>query len=424
VWGKNSIDVKYPRYIAPSIEIKKPNWRSFHMEIVKKKEYTTVSNNELLLGTEFPDGDELITIPFNPNRRITIIISGDNDSGKTTLLNSIVYDQLHYRYGRYIAHIDPKGDTLNIEHPNINPEFIRKLADHEIYAGGYYLKRIYAKASGMLGIDGQSFIPALPDFQGADKATEMNRLKEFFHLTTPDASAALGLLCAAMQNKPETIKELLNGIAQMKESGVGERTKKLESEIMARKLTDELGDESINMPKLLHDFHILVLRVPLTKETMTDFIASLFVSNIMGSREKAIMTGDGWVNKPTSIVCDEADKYAGERTLTNSLINQVTTKFRALNNTVGLDSILASQHISYLDPTQVLEADYIIGTRLNLKADIELLRPRAGMGIYTMQETEFVIGQHPKEWWILDKNGQVFTFYPLPTRCSMKKVSS
>lgn len=410
------------RNTFPNFKIQKKIWQPFIRVYKPPNEFVDVNKNELLLGYEPNDFDyeTKVTIPFNPNRRITIVITGDNDAGKSVFAQFII-GQLRFRFNRYIAFIDPKDDTYNLEKPNKNPYFVEILKKYKIQPHAHNFVRIYPKFAGMLGVNGIPFAPSLKDFQGTDKIILIERLAQFFELEKGDP--ALQLLSAVMLSKkpPNSIKELLDRIEEMQESGIGERVKKLKSQILTKKLTEQLSDETINIPLLLKQHGMVVLKVPLIKEqsALTDSIASLFISNIMAEREKTIITGEGYLERPVSIVCDEADKYAGTNTITNSLISQITTKFRSLRNTAGLDSILITQHASYLDPTQVLEADYIFGVRLNMQQDIELLKARAGAEIYNMQELEYIIGHHPKIFWCLDKNGEVKYFRPLPTMNSM-----
>lgn len=385
-----------------------------------------VGDDEVLLGTyenwtENPDS-ELFKIPHDFRRRLTATITGDNDSGKTTLFNSVVYDQLHARAGRLTAAIDPKEDSVNLPFPNTTPAFVKMLAKLNISPAGYPITTLYSK--GMLGVDGIQFVPSLRNFDAADEATSIDRLAEFFDLKGDDSKKALGLLAAAMNEHPETYEELIAKAKSIREGGVAARVEKLEDNIRLKVLEGSLTNEFIDIPKLLHETGILVLRVPNVKEQRTAILASIFISNLLAARELFIRTGKGYGDRPITLALDEADKYAGTNTLANALITQTTTKFRAIHNVAGLDSILSSQHPSNLDEQQVMESDIVVGTRLSTEDDKKVMRNRVGVKLWRLQNTEFVMGQHPKQFWFSDKNGQVETFYPLPTRLSMKKVGA
>lgn len=395
-------------------------WQPFKRKF-QEKNFIKIKENELLLGYEPEDLDyeTKVTIPFNPNKRITIVITGDNDSGKSVFAQFLI-SQLRYRFNRYIAFIDPKDDTYNMESPNTNPEFIKILKKYGIKPTAHKLIRLYPKFANFIEVKGVSFIPSLFDFIGSDRIILTDRLAQFFEIEKSDP--ALPLLCGVMlsNNPPKTLIELLNRIEQLQEAGIGERVKKLKAQIILKTMTEQLSDKPTNIPELLYKIGMLVFKIPLIKEqtNLSDSITSLFISNLMTEREKSIL-GKGILNRPVSIICDEADKYAGTNTITNSLLSQITTKFRSLRNTAGLDSILVTQHAAYLDATQVLEADYIFGVKLTMKQDIELLKVRALNEIHNITNLEYVINQHPKIFWCLNKNGEVKYFKPLPAPNSM-----
>jgi len=413
------------------------SWFPLLKEYEEPPQYVNVRKNELLLGYEPWDDnyETAVTIPFDPSKRRTFIITGDNDSGKS-VFSQFLMGQLRYRFGRYIAMIDPKDDSYNMQKPNKRQDLIEILNHYRIKPQAHSLIRIYPKFSKMLGVDGVAWAPSLKDFKGLDTTTEISRLAKFFDLEKKDPSLRL-VTMAITQEKNRTVECpikyahsdykkcktcfkkdtcILYEICKIKERGIGARTEKLEEGIMLKVLAEQLQDDSVDIPELLATYGMVVLKVPIIKEEIdvTDAFASLFISSIMTAREKYLISGKGELNRPVSIVCDEADKYAGTNTITNSLITQITTKFRSIRNQAGLDSILITQHPSYLDSTQVLEADYIFGVRLNMQEDIDLLKQRAGAKIYDMEECEFIIGQHPKVFWVLDKNGGVKFFKPLP----------
>jgi len=425
-------------------------WSPLLKEYEEPPQYVNVGKNELLLGYEPWDDnyETAVTIPFDPSKRRTFIITGDNDSGKS-VFSQFLMGQLRYRFGRYIAMIDPKDDSYNMQKPNIKSSLIEILNHYRIKPQAHPLIRIYPKFSKMLGVDGVAWAPSLKDFKGLDTTTEISRLAKFFELEKKDPSLRIVTMFITSEEKKYRTVEcpikyahkdyekcdkfkkindkefapcpkrdvcLLYEINKIKEKGIGTRTEKLEEGIMLKVLAEQLQDDSVDIPELLATYGMIVLKVPVVKEEIdvTDAFASLFISSIMTAREKYLISGKGEINRPVSIVCDEADKYAGTNTITNSLLTQITTKFRSIRNQAGLDSLLITQHPSYLDSTQVLEADYIFGVRLNMQEDIDLLRQRAGVKIYDMEECEFIIGKHPKVFWVLDKNGGVKFFKPLP----------
>jgi hypothetical protein len=433
----NNIEIDYDRSIANK-SIKNRTWMPFHTEYEKPPEFEGIAEDELLLGEEIevwnhPETGEVITyetgeplaIPMSRNRRITMVMTGDNDSGKSVLSQLVIY-QLRYRFNRLIALIDPKGDSYNMEKPNTNYKLIQELLRYKIQPRGHQLIRLYLAFTRSLGVKGIPFTPSLPNFIGLEKASELDRLAKYIGLERGDPSLPLLSSVIFAKNRPKTIDQMLYAIAEAKKSGVGARTEKLETLIKVKRDTGELGDEVMDIPKLINNYGMVVLQVPLGNEQLniSDNIASLFISSIMVSREQAIVLKKGWCNKPVSIVCDEANKYAGRNTITNSLLTEVTTRFRSIRNTAGLDSILITQHPSYLDDEQVLEADYVFGVRLNMENDINLLKRRVGSNIYNMQELPFVIGEHPKIFWVADKNGGVRYFKPLPAPNSMPKQKS
>lgn len=420
------------KYSNP-FKVKHPRWQKDFSPLEAKEleivDFPKIPDDVLVLGTEYPDSETLVTIPFDKEKRITIVIIGDNGSGKSVLAKFIVVDQLHGRYKRPLAVIDPKLDLQTILQKLNNKALIAKLGFFGFRPKAYnyakFISPMALKIQGAITPENERYQMSLPMLNKIIEYSPTIGLSEVYKLfnTQQGEASARELQTIFLSSKPENSLALEEDIYSIEPKC----PPTLESQFKLLKLSKIIGDKGINYPELLMKFKILILEMQVSSKsenTLQDIFADNFVTSLIQDRSLSVSSNNtqGFIDTPFTIFMDEGSVFAGKDKQTSEIMQMITTKYREFSpakkalgiKTYGCDSVIVSQHFD-LDDILIKEADWVIHAKISDDKDAEKLQLR---GLYAddIQEAKHLDSEgHPKQFQAVGKQGEKIRFYPLPT---------
>jgi len=400
---------------------------------IEIEQFTEVGQNEILLGYDPDDPNEIVTIPFNPRKRITMVIQGDNNSGKSVLARNIVCDQLHARFGRKVLFLDPKGDSRNLKIPNRNASHRRILSNYNIMPTNYHVKYISPIALNVQGAwarkpDGILYKIGLDGYNKIEnKEIRLNMLLNLFFTQKGEASArALQafFLAEFVPSKMYQLKEMVQALKP--------KVLVLDANVDLYEKTDVLGDKGIDYAKLLNENGILAVETVVSdpkKDTLQDVFIEDTIQHCVQDRTKSVITGnqEGNLSQPFTVLMEESDIFCGVGKNTAGITEQLVTKFREISPeqkakgiaTYGCDAIFVVQHSNKIEQVPVSEADWVIFSRISDEHDFDNRIADRGYDSvhkYDFMNMEYDANVWPKLHMAIDKNKTIKPFYPLPSR--------
>lgn len=397
---------------------------------VEIEQFTTIGDDEILLGYDPDDPYKPVTIPFNKNKRITIVIQGDNSSGKSILARNLAIDQLHYRFGRKVLFIDPKGDSKNLMYQNKNQEHKRILENHGIMPGCYeYTKYISPAALSVSGAWGEKYPLGLNNY-GKIRELDM-RLQmiwnAFFTKRGEAPARALQDFFSMPDNIPLRMQDFYDKVCAVKPAQLV-----LQSYVKQYMENGTMADEGIDYARLLKEYGILAVQLVVSnpkKDTPQDIFFEDVLSHCVNDRKLSVVSGnrEGSLSEPFCVLTDEGDNFMGKEKSTANLAESLTTKYREFEpamkaqgiKTYGCDSIILSQHSYTLEKIPISEADWMIFSRVSDENDFQhRMKDRGydGVNYYEWSNMEYEKDVYPKLFCAIDKNKTEKYFYPLPSR--------
>lgn len=407
------------------------NWSQLQRTDFEMPEFTTVANDEILLGASTRDYEDAVVIPYPKNRRLTIVIIGGQGSGKSILAKSIVYDNLHHRFGHPIFAIDPKKDSQRIRFPNTNPEFNARLHEYGINAKGYphakYIVPKFIDLEDALGkITNGEVTLSLRDFLATDKDTRVALMASILQIKQEETGFAVINKLMMRDTPPTTIADFkcemlkIMDVKSLKSSRLGWKFDDLVD-------TKKLSDDTFEYGKELAKNKILIMEGTISDEDTSEYmtqgvITNIAIHNIISERKKS-NNGNGCLNKIPVIFMDEASSFAGKGKMSAGIMTSLSTKYREINQKAGITSVVVSQFLHELAPKIVSEADYLIFPKINNANDIDILKVRP-FDTYVLDNLHFDPNDRPNEWIVSGRNGieDWQSFFPLP--CASKMGSA
>lgn len=413
------------------------SWDYLNPKKIEEKIFKEIPENVLFIGYDYYDPDEPFFIPFDKDKRITILIQGRNGSGKSILFKRIVYDNLHLRQGRYVLDCGAKADSQTIRSPNTNPKYlykIRKFGGKPVaYSYAKYITPYFLRIPGAIGDPFSLSVKGIADLIKFNATIGMKDIYGIFNTKMEDSSGtALLEFFSGKKPPPNTVKELEKLIENY--TAKNPQMKHLTNQFSALTNTSKLTDNYIYYPELLKKHKILCCEFqvvnPDDNNVQTVFLNNI-IQTVMQDRVQSIVSNNtqGYIDVPPVVALDEGDVFAADGTSTSYSIRELLTKYREINpqkasegiKTAGCDLVLSTQHLSALDKYIVAEADYIITSKLQLKADAEVLKHRGlSSGAISFLQTMPYPDTYPKPFAIIYPDNSIALMYPAETLSWMK----
>lgn len=404
---------------------------------IVEKIYKEIPDDVLFIGYELDNPDEPFFIPFNREKRISILIQGPNGSGKSKLYQNIMYDNLHLRQDRPVLDCGAKLDSQTIRFPNTNPKFVNRIKKFGGRPTGYpYAKYITPEFLNIPGAIGERFslsVKGLTELIKFSPTIGMNDTFNIFNTNMTDSAGTALMEFFMSEEPPYTIDELSKKIENHVKKNP--QVKQLPNQFKMLTYTKRLTDSYISYPKLIKENKILCVEFQIASADENNIQAVFLnniIQNVMQDRTLSILSNNqkGYLDKPPVIGSDEADIFAGAKTTTSETIRELLTKYREINpqkaaegiNTSGCDLLLATQHLSFLDPYIIAEADYIITAKIRNKSDAEILRNRglSADDIYFLQHELPYPNTYPKPFAVIFPDNSIGLMYPKETLTWMR----
>ena len=412
------------------------SWDYLNPKIIEEKIFKQIPENVLFIGYDYYDTDEPFFIPFDPNKRITVLVQGKNGSGKSILFKRIVYDNLHLRQRRYVLDCGAKLDSQTIRYPNTNPKYIAKIKKFGgkpvAYPYAKYITPAFLNIPGAIGEKFSLSVRGMSELIKFSPTIGMNDAFTIFNTNMTDSAGTALMEFFMSEEQPFSLNELSNKI----ESHVKKnpQVKQLPNQFKMLTFTKRLTDSYISYPKLIRENGILCVEFQLASADENNIQAVFLnniIQNVMQDRTLSILSNNnqGYLNRPPVIALDEGEIFAGNKTSTSETIRELLTKYREINpqkaaegiNTTGCDLVLSTQHLSFLDPYIVAEADYIITSKIQNKSDAEILKSRglSSDAIYFLQTMPYP-DSYPKPFAVIYPDNSISLMYPAETLSWMK----
>lgn len=428
-------DVKVDYKKINQMGYKPIEWAEDHFlkpKIIEEPQFTTVTDDEILLGRE-PYDDEFetkVTYPNPRGRRTTIVICGGQGSGKTVVAKNIVFDNLHFRFGHPILAFDAKADTKAATKPNVNPQFIDIMAKYNIRPGGYNIMHVVPKFMDLFGAwgkkAGNEISISMEDFTLMDKDQRVAIMCQILEVKTDEPAYAVISQIMMAEELPKTPQQFLIQMQDIMEA------QKIKSERLKWKFealinTKKIGVEHFDYYKHMKQRGIVALEGSIgdekTIETMTQGVmVNLAIYNVVNGRLNEIRKGKRREPIPY-IFMDEASNYAGKDGLSAGIMTAVSTKYRAIDEVPGIGSVVVTQFLRELAPKIVSEAELIICPKLTDARDIQIIKDR-GSDNFLFDNMYYNPDARPNEFVAFGRNGlsDYRLFKPLPTRSWMGRA--
>lgn len=428
-YHKLNATIKKSRY-RPTIR----EWKVWELNPLPDIKHDLLPENEAILGWDVNDPNLLSTIPFNPKKRLTMVIQGDADSGKSTLCKWFC-TQLNLRWKRPLAIFDPKRDWRTLLLKNTHQPHIQELERIGLKPKAYD-KMCFISPEAIKIMDAQGKPYGISPKQISD-LIQFNPIlgtELVYKLwdTSSGEPVARALQRIFYEKKPQSMKELINLIENYsKIFDVSNTPPTLAAQFFLLQMQKILSDNSVNIPQLLAENKILDLELQISSEkenTIQDFFVFAAINDLIADRTVSVSSSNkqGYNHVPVTLIIEEGNVFAAPNRLTTEQLTMITTKYREINplkasegiNTYGFDFIIVCQHISDLEQRIVEEADWIVTPRVSSDEDIQLLKLRGldPFDIYELQNLEYSINKYPKTFKAIPKlkrNG-IRTFKPLP----------
>jgi len=397
-----------------------------HPELIK---YIKQNPSEIPLGCESRDFniDELVTVPFNKNKRFTCAIQGNNDSGKSVLTRSLVYDGLHDLGERDILFFDLKLDSHTLIHENNNAKQIKILNRFGRYPKKREMRFVtpfYLSRAGAYADEKHKFSISPKSINSiANLEKRLSFLCKLWN-TTIDEPVGQALQEIWIKNDPPNSMVELDYIMMVLSEGEGRKTPpKLLARYSLLKQMGILGENDLNFPKLLAESKLLTFEgvlPPENQENLQDLFIMKILNDFISDREKSIISKNkqGYTHKPPTIVIEEASLIAGRLCMSADEVEAILTRYREPVpemkqygiHSYGFDLVLTTQHFASFSKIINSEVDNLITSRVTSEADFDIIKSRGYRDysfVYDLDKSEY-----PYEHVLINRNGETQTFYP------------
>lgn len=434
-----------------------------------------IGENQMLLGFTSPEytPNNIVTIPMdiinNESGKIvarpkTIIIIGEKGAGKSILESIILFDNIVNKLHiptvvvdaspvmEWHTHVKPITSMFDKRTANFYKNF---LSQYYQEPKGYSYEAYKPAFDNVFKEEGvtKSITLTLPDFRelwdGADKLDAIKTLMDI--LETDDTRAAESMGIQVLSNPLiAEFSEINNGIAANAiipgtVDNVNQRSRAFMSYLQVARLLGVLGDSDSNVNNNIlmdvkeKDYVIIRSKAPATAKQDAIFVKNqaytkVLLTKILNDRLRYISgspeeKAKSHINHPfgMAVLIGEIAQLApasGEGYL-NKLLENLATLYRK----AGVTLIGETQNAALLNPNLLAQADYIITSNLNTKANISVLKekgvPSENIEIlrHLKKEVMTSIGTKVSEFAIIDKHNKIRSFFPTLPCSAFKSVS-
>ncbi len=411
-------------------------WGQFlKQQDIETEQFTSIGDDELLLGASSLDYEDAVTIPFNKKQRITLLLQGDNSSGKSKLAQFLVYGQLNGRFKRPVLSCDAKLDSHTLIRKNTNQAHKRILKlfgiEPEKWDCAKYISPETLDVSGAWAKNkGGLFRISLKNLNDIKNPTvKLSLVWKLFNTEFGEPAARELQKIFLNEHPPMSMTELSKAIHSIEPKP----PPTLLTQFDLLKDNKTLGDTGLNFPKLLMENELLILEMIISsakENNIQDIFVNMVIMSCIQDRKLSVDTENkqGYINRPFTVFIEEGNVFCGKGKETAELADMITSKFRQFNpekaskgiETYGCDSVIVSQHIHELSPILVKESDWVLMPKLTDMRDGEILKERNldSVDLQELQSLDYPTTR-PVEWSAIGKNKEIFHFWPLPTQNTM-----
>lgn len=367
-----------------------------------------------------PNKPVYIDFDVKSNNPPAIVCMGRKGSGKTILVMNIIH-QLYRMYDCHIFIIDPKASLASHKQPQDREKYITFLMQIGIPPAGLPLKLITPH-----------FLGTSPKYKDTDiyysiGMDDFNRIQEFSVrkklmesiLGLKDNEGSIRKLNEVLSRNPQNFDEMIKATKQVNNSNAYYRRitvfdtnlkRRIESKVLA-------DNESVDIVELMQE-NIVALQCSLMQ---AEGFNATYVAFALAQIKEGFEAGR--FKKPVAFLIDEADVLNPSGALTppsKPFLEQMSTKWRS----DGAIPISIVQDPSKLSETTILQADYVLTPRIGYGTSESRMIAAHFPTVNTFELSRLHYGKgYPKEWVVIDVDGNVTPFYPIycPSMMSLKE---
>lgn len=401
-----------------------PNHNPEQRQIVRELEIPIGTRNKLtvekLLNMSRRELRRELVIMENTEKGVFITITGMQDTGKSHLAASIFFDHMIRRQGVHGMIIDPAREyetrqkftknpaTWNLwTSLDLLPRYNLSLAPHTPYVCATDPKREKAYQIDPERISVHDLFTLL-DLWGKKNAPQRRRLRAAIREYRRARGMSEGIQLLSTPCPPA--RELINFLSL---GAAGPTDVVIE---MIENLADE-GTIGTRFPNPSFSLELLEGKTPCIRTTidkrMYGKMAGIIELAIWDIINKRIQGGADIERTPVQILIDEYNVVANEKNF--EFFSNIYDQMRKFG--IGLLGIAPSPRDLHV--TAIKQSDYwICGKIMSRSAEAEDIRQRLGTWVDPDILTELRDpgkGKYPKQFALINREGEVRTFYPLPT---------
>ena len=431
-----------------------------------------VGKNELMLGCVDDTFTTPACIPYN-GKSFGMLIVAQKGDGKTQLVKHIMCSQLFERFHYNLFIIDPKNDYSNLDEPLKNAELVSRLTRFGIKPRGFQAKYYKPAFANMKERKGEEYILTLKDFKVLDHGARAAALTEVFQVDEKSGPAFRALESAFSNGVPETIDTLFKKLTEYKKKVIKERVRlaKLAGASVGSRIVSsafdqivkqkvELGylgddgqtiireqeerDGKLVVTKSIKAYsahfaedlstgpgpNIVVLQADLS--SAKSFIYSVYIkmaiAQLWADRYRYVTSGgkEGVMKRPTFVIKDEGDVLIPREKYRYSPSRDQFIQLLSKGRQFGWGDITITQQPEMISQEWIRHADYICSTRVQSEHLVKILKEKAGLADYQIEELRHLRYSKTspvKEWFCTtgDPERPYVVFTPLPPQSAIKQ---
>jgi len=389
------------------------------------EQISEVPKDELFLGFETPDFEDVVTIKIPKTSRCSLTISQKGD-GKSYLMWHIINDEWQRKTGWYVLRIDPQQEYLWSDRPvNTGKELklLEKAGKKPIAPKIFFCSPEFAQLPYTRGKQARIGLNNIKNLLNTSEQVAV--LADLLNISENDASYP-SLFSIVKQGIPDTYPQLKkiiqNELLALKKTAEGKTiSTKFYSAIERLFLQNILTDnenKTVDFASELATWGNMIIEV--SRDIIKDKYSQIFVAQALKEIYASRMLyqvsrgKEGVVNMPVIVSIDEADLLVprNKQTFCAEVITQLFTKGRK----AGFSVNLITQDPTLLDNTAIKQVDWLFTTRVRDAQIAELVKNWTGADsrhIYDLfSNMDADRSRYPRQWGLLYDGTDVKLFYP------------